>query len=231
MSANTPPTNKPKQSWVKKMIAPFSGRKHRKNSANIAAGASQPNLMMGGEGGLLGESRASSSGISTASEPTQVLQGQMTDQVPTQGQSAQHSVGPDVTAAEVSALGPMAVIGSSTQAQTTSQLLEQTTNVQAPATEVQVMEPDYNYFKLAGTVLEKSVYTLKNFSELIPVPGLGPAVNAVCACIEHFHKISDNKEKLEELTSELASKSQALQKHWSQNMSPEMDEEYRKLAE
>ncbi|KAK7445743.1 hypothetical protein VKT23_014738 [Stygiomarasmius scandens] len=229
MSANTPPTNKPKKNWVKKMLAPFSGRKHRKNSANIAAGASQPNLMM--VGGLLGESRVSSSSVSTASEPTQVLQGQMVGQVPTQGQSTQHSVGPDVTAAEVSASGPMEVIGTSTQAQTTGQLLEQTTNVQAPATEDQVMKPDYNYFKLAGAVLEKSVYTLKNFSELIPVPGLGPAVNAVCACIEHFHKISENKEKLEELTSELASKSQALQKHWSQNMSPDMDEEYRKLAE
>ena len=38
MSANTPPTNKPKKNWVKKLIDPFSGRKHKKNSANIAAG-------------------------------------------------------------------------------------------------------------------------------------------------------------------------------------------------
>ncbi|KAK7445779.1 hypothetical protein VKT23_014775 [Stygiomarasmius scandens] len=198
MSANTPPTKKPEKSLVKRLLSPFSGRKHKKNSANIAASASQPNLAAGREG----LSRVSSSGVSTTSEPTQ---GQVIGQVPTQDQGNQITGSPSVPAAA------------------TVQL--------SAASEDQVLQPDYNYFKLAGAVLEKSVFTLKNLSELIPVPGLGPAVSAVCACIEHFHKISENKEKLEELTSEIASKSQALQKHWSQNVSPHMDEEYRKLAE
>ena len=48
---------------------------------------------------------------------------------------------------------------------------------------------------------------------------------------DYLQKISENKDKLKKLTTELAAKSQALQKHWSQNMSPDMDEEYRKLAE
>ncbi|KAK7445760.1 hypothetical protein VKT23_014756 [Stygiomarasmius scandens] len=187
MSGNTPPTNKPKKNWVKKMLAPFSGRKHKKNSANIAAGASQPNLMMGGGGGLLGESRSSFSGGSATSKPTQTLQGQMTGQVPTPGQGAQIFGSPEVAAATVSSLGYTAIIA---QPHIADQVLGQTVEVQASdAAENQVMQPDYdyNYFRLTGAVLEKSVYTLKNFSKLIPVPGLGPAVGAVCECIEHFH--------------------------------------------
>ncbi|KAK7445763.1 hypothetical protein VKT23_014759 [Stygiomarasmius scandens] len=185
MSGNTPPTNKPKKNWVKKMLAPFSGRKHKKNSANIAAGASQSNLMMGGGGGLLAESRASSSGVSTTSEPTQVLQGQTFGQVQTQDQGILIDGSPDVAAATT---GYKAVIRVPAQPHIAGQASGQTVEAQASAaSEDQVMQPDYNYLKLAGTVLEKSVYTLKNFSELIPVPGLGPAVSAVCACIEHFH--------------------------------------------
>ncbi|KAK7445764.1 hypothetical protein VKT23_014760 [Stygiomarasmius scandens] len=228
MSANTPPTNKPKKNWVKKLIAPFSGRKHKKNSANIAAGASQPNLMIGGDAGLLGESRASSSGVSTTSEPTQVLQGQMTGQVPTQGQSAQHSVGLDVTAAEVSALGPMTVIGPSTQVQTTGQLLEQTTSVQAPAMENH--QPDYNYFKLAGAVLENSVYALKKFSKLVPVPALEPAMDAFCACIEQYHKVSNNKRKLEEFVNHLALRSLSLEEEMKKVNSSQLNNHFEVLA-
>ncbi|KAK7445777.1 hypothetical protein VKT23_014773 [Stygiomarasmius scandens] len=224
-------TNKPQKNWVKKMLAPFSGRKHKKNSANIAAGASQPNLMIGGRG-FPAESRASSSGVSTTSEPIQVPRDQMIGQVQTQDQGILIAGSPDIAAATtVSALGYTAVIGVPAQPRIAGQASGQTVEAQASAAaEDQVMQPDYNYFKLTGAVLEKSVYTLKNFSELIPVPGLGPAVNAVCACIEHYHKVSKNKKKLEEFVDVLAVKSMSLEKEMKRDNSYQLNSHFEVLA-
>ena len=119
---------------------------------------------------------AISSDLSAASETIQAPPGQLLSQatVPTRGQGVQIS---DIAAGKGSTQGPT-FTGASSHSQTTGQISEHETHV---------MKPDYDYFKLAGAVLEKSIYTLKNFSKLIPVPALGPAMDAICACVEHFH--------------------------------------------
>lgn len=41
--------------------------------------------------------------------------------------------------------------------------------------------------QITGTVLEKSLKTLRGYASLIPAPGLGPALEIVCGCIEVYH--------------------------------------------
>lgn len=41
--------------------------------------------------------------------------------------------------------------------------------------------------QITGTVLEKGLKTLKGFADFIPAPGLGPALEIVCGCIEVYH--------------------------------------------
>lgn len=41
---------------------------------------------------------------------------------------------------------------------------------------------------VAGAVLEQGLKTLKGFADFIPMaPGLGPALEVVCGCIEVYH--------------------------------------------
>lgn len=41
---------------------------------------------------------------------------------------------------------------------------------------------------IAGSVLEKGLNTLKDFADLVPMaPGLGPALEVVCRCVEVYH--------------------------------------------
>lgn len=45
-----------------------------------------------------------------------------------------------------------------------------------------------NALHIAGAVLEKSLNTFKGFADLVPMaPGLGPALEIVCGCIEVYH--------------------------------------------
>ena len=46
--------------------------------------------------------------------------------------------------------------------------------------------------KLTDTILEKGLFTLKKFAGFIPAPALGTAIEAVCACIDHYHVRSSN---------------------------------------
>ncbi|KAK7434768.1 hypothetical protein VKT23_020046 [Stygiomarasmius scandens] len=215
MSTNVSPTNTSKRERVKKLLkAPFSRSKHRNNPGNLAAGSSNLQLSLHGE--ALGHPPDSASVVATAPQTQMNVQTAVIDQIG----SAQNPAG--LESANVPTSGSSETIGS---------LIVGQAEVQVPIAENKIMHTDYTYLKLAGAVLEKSVFTLKKFSDLIPVPGLAPAINAVCACIEHYHQISENKEKLEKLAAEVASKSQALQKHWKQDISFEMEEQFKKLAE
>ena len=49
-----------------------------------------------------------------------------------------------------------------------------------------------SYVKLTETILEKGLFTLKKFAGFIPAPALGTAIEAVCACIDHYHVRSSN---------------------------------------
>ncbi|THU76765.1 hypothetical protein K435DRAFT_896817, partial [Dendrothele bispora CBS 962.96] len=173
--------------------------------------------------GMLGHPGVSSPISSTSSElvqvpPAQEVTNQMQGLVVGQTGDAQTSV---VPANDTDA---------STQYQASGEASDQGLEVHS-AESIPIIKTDYSYFKLTGAILEKSVFVLKDFSGLIPVPGLEPAVNAVCACIKHFHKISNNKEKLEKLTEELAFKSKALEKHCKQGASSEMEEQLKILTE
>lgn len=45
-----------------------------------------------------------------------------------------------------------------------------------------------NALHIAGAVLEKGLNTFKGFADLVPMaPGLGPALEIVCGCIEVYH--------------------------------------------
>lgn len=40
---------------------------------------------------------------------------------------------------------------------------------------------------IAGSILEQGLKTLKGFAGFVPVPGLGPALDIVCGCIDVYH--------------------------------------------
>lgn len=40
---------------------------------------------------------------------------------------------------------------------------------------------------IAGSILEKGLNALKGFAGFVPVPGLGPALEVVCGCIDVYH--------------------------------------------
>lgn len=53
---------------------------------------------------------------------------------------------------------------------------------------VAVQTKETHALHIAGSILEKGLNTLKGFADFIPMaPGLGPALEVVCGCIEVYH--------------------------------------------
>jgi hypothetical protein len=74
----------------------------------------------------------------------------------------------------------------------TSQQLAPNQGSQNPANSTQsgteAAEEPVNAWHVAGAVFEKTLKAFKSFADLIPAaPGLGPALEVVCGCIEVYH--------------------------------------------
>ncbi|KAK7439188.1 hypothetical protein VKT23_017678 [Stygiomarasmius scandens] len=221
-----------KKCWLsrlkKKLSGPFSRLKHRRNVSNIAVGAfhSDPNL----SGLQYQQGSGNLSGSSEALDQLHLRQ----PQTENQGESGTGSaVGQEPSAGDLETgvegqgpiQGPEGIVGTepaSTQLSAESQNPDMSDSKKDKTT---------SYVKLTGTILEKGLFTLKEFAGLIPVPALEPAIKAVCGCIEHYHKISDNKEKLERLTTNLVYRMKALERHSKQDISPEMNVLLQKLSD
>ncbi|KAK7439205.1 hypothetical protein VKT23_017695 [Stygiomarasmius scandens] len=221
-----------KKSWLsrlkKKLSSPFSRLKHRKNVPNVAVGAfhSDPNL----SGHQYRQGSENLSGSSVALDPLHLGQ----PQTENQGESGTGSaVGqePSTGDFETSAVGQDPIQGPGGIAGTEPASTQPSGESQNPDMSDSKKDKATSYVKLTGTILEKGLLTLKEFAGFIPVPALEPAIKAVCGCIEHYHKISDNKEKLERLTTNLVYRMKALERRSKQDISPEMNGHFQNLSD
>ena len=180
-----------KKCWLsrlkKKLSGPFSRLKHRRNVSNIAVGAfhSDPNLS-----GL--QYQQGSGNLSVSSVALNHLPlGQ--PQTENQGESG-NAVGqePSTRDLETSAVGQDPIQGPEGIVGTEPISTQPSAESQSPDTSDSKKDKATSYVKLTGTILEKGLFTLKKSAGFIPVPALGTAIEALCACIDHYHVKSSN---------------------------------------
>ncbi|KAF9059923.1 hypothetical protein BDP27DRAFT_442214 [Rhodocollybia butyracea] len=90
-----------------------------------------------------------------------------------------------------------------------------------------------NALRVAGAAVEKGLVVLKEIADLIPVvpAGVGSALGIVSKCIQIYHQVSENKEKIEALAKDLASKVKDVKEYRSeQSGSTETDKIFENLA-
>ncbi|KAK7458795.1 hypothetical protein VKT23_009801 [Stygiomarasmius scandens] len=208
------PSSKNIKDWLlKKLKAPFSRLRNKKNTPNISISASVPNLQMGLQ-------QDSTFAVNDNPRPSDT-------ELPGQNPSgAETPVVPDDTQVQ-----------NQSQAQTFASMVDPH-NVQQQdqdmgtgseainADETLAEKKPSGKGKTAFQLTAKSLGILKEFSDFIPVPGIGAAIGSVKKCIEVYLQVTDNDEQVLKLTQELKIKLQAVEKHSAQAGDSEMKKHF-----
>ncbi|KAK7447363.1 hypothetical protein VKT23_014073 [Stygiomarasmius scandens] len=210
-----PSSKNPKEWLLKKLKAPVSRLRNKKNTPNISVSASAPDLQMSPQQGssfaVNDDPRPSDIGL-----PDQTPSGPDTPVVP----DDTHIQNQNQAQTSASMAEPPNV-----QQQDQDQNMETGSEV-VSADETSAEKKPSGQGKTAFQLTAKSLGILKEFSDFIPVPGIGAAIGSVKKCIEVYLQITDNDEQIIKLAQELKIKLQTVEKHSAQAGDSEMKKHF-----
>ncbi|KAK7441580.1 hypothetical protein VKT23_016572 [Stygiomarasmius scandens] len=210
-----PSSKNPKKWLLKKLKAPVSRLRNKKNTPNISVSASAPDLQMGFQQGnsfaVNNDPRPSDIGL-----PDQNPSGADTP-VATEDTQIQNQN-------QAQTLASMAEPWNVQQQDQDQNMETSSEAVSADETSAEMKPPGKG--KTAFQLTAKSLGILKEFSDFIPVPGIGAGIGSVKKCIEVYLQVTDNDKQIIKLAQELKIKLQAVEKHSAQAGDSEMKKHF-----